>query len=381
MAAAHAGVDDFDVPHILILALLLDLIELLTNFLCLCGFRQVIPPAHLLSNKLFVGNPFRLNLIPSHFVRITPVGKDTLVFPLVDKDTAKAVLHHVADNPVRGKQLGHGGDLVLGDLAVLGKGGVLRFGVVILVQPADDLHLTAFFDVEIILVDVMNEAIDHAFLIHHRKVQQHLGVIACLLEEGRKNLVQGIALLDEEQAEQLIQRTLSFQPQNGLLLIRVEVQLSIKGGRDQIRLHLAALRGQNADVGGQIVVDLHEADGNEAVEPGVGHLFQNILVGGGIVTVRFFSADGFHQLLPLADGLAGDGVRFRSADVIELHIGGRLRQSIFDALRCNAHQSGAVLDVRNELVPRPDRKVFDCSLIHDFLLGDPFSVHRKLPEL
>ena len=47
-----------------------------------------------------------------------------------------------------------------------------------------------------------------------------------------------------------------------------------------------------------------------------------------------------------------------------------MRQGILDALRRNAHQSGAVLDVRNELVPRPDRKVFDCSLIHDFLLSD-----------
>ena len=210
----------------------------------------------------------------------------------------------------------------------------------------------------------MGEVIDHAVLIHHREVQQQLGVIIGFLKKGGKNLVQGVALLDKEKPEQLVQRIVSFQPQDGLFLIMGEVQLSIKGGCDQIRLYLTTLGRQNADVGGQIVVDLHEADGNEAVEPGVGRLFQNVFVSGGIVAVRFLSADGFHQLLPLADGLAGDGVRFRSADVVELHIGGRLRQGILNALRRNAHQSGTVLDVRNELVPRPDRKVFNCSFIH-----------------
>ena len=96
----------------------------------------------------------------------------------------------------------------------------------------------------------MDEVIDHAFLIHHRDVQQHFGVVAGLLEECGKDLVQSVALLDEEQPEQLVQRIVGFQPQDGLLLIRGEVQLGIKGGCDQIRLHLAALRGENADVGG-----------------------------------------------------------------------------------------------------------------------------------
>ena len=69
-------------------------------------------------------------------------------------------------------------------------------------------------------------------------------------------------------------------------------------------------------------------------------------------------------LLTLPDGLAGDGVRFRSADVVELHIRGGLRQGILDALCCNAHQSGAVLNIGNQLIPRPDRKVFNCCFIH-----------------
>ena len=155
----------------------------------------------------------------------------------------------VTDYTAISEMIAHG----MGDLHVLfqqSKGCILRFCVVILVQPADDLHLTALFDVKIILVDVVDEVIDHAFLIHHRDVQQHFGVVAGLLEECGKDLVQSVALLDEEQPEQLVQRIVGFQPQDGLLLIRGEVQLGIKGGRDQIRLHLAALRGENADVGG-----------------------------------------------------------------------------------------------------------------------------------
>ena len=39
-------------------------------------------------------------------------------------------------------------------------------------------------------------------------------------------------------------------------------------------------------------------------------------------------------------------------------------QGILDALRRNAHQSGAVLNIRNELIPRPDCKVFYGCFVH-----------------
>lgn len=175
-----------------------------------------------------------------------------------------------------------------GDLAVLGKGGVLRLGVVILVQPADDLNLTALFDIEIVLVNVMNQVKHDTFLIHDRKVQQQFGVVAGLLKQGGEDFVQGIALLDEQHPEQLVQLVFGFQAQDSLFLGRGEGQLRIEGSCHQIRLDLAALRRQNADVGGQIVVDLHEADGDQTVEPSVGDLFQNVLVGSGVVAVLFF---------------------------------------------------------------------------------------------
>ena len=88
VAAAHAGVDDLDVPHILVLTLLLNFIELFSYFLCLRSFGQIVFPLHLLGKVLFSGDPLFLNLVPSHLIQTTPISKDTFVLPLVDEETA-----------------------------------------------------------------------------------------------------------------------------------------------------------------------------------------------------------------------------------------------------------------------------------------------------
>ena len=364
MAAAHARIDDLDVSDILVFALLLDFVELLAHFLGLRSFRQIILPAHPPGDFFFIGNALCLNLIPAHFVEAATVSINALFFPLVDEDAAKAVFHHIADDPVRREELGDGRDFLFGNLSIFGKGGVFRLGVVILVQPADNLHLTALFDVEIVLGNVMDEVIHDTFLIHNGEVQQQLGVVAGLLKQGGQDLVQSVALLDEQQPEQLVQLVLVFQAQDSLFLSRGEGQLRIEGRSHQIRFDFAALGGQDADVGGKIVVDLHETDGDQSVKPSVGDLFQNVLISCGVVAVLFFFADNLHQLFALGDGLAADGIRLRSSDVIELHRPGRLRQRVFDAVRRNPHQSGTVLDVRNELIPCPYCKVFYGCFVH-----------------
>ena len=287
-----------------------------------------------------------------------------MLFPLVDEDAAKAVFDHIADDPVRREELGDGGNFLFGDFAVLGKGGVLRLGVVILVQPADNLHLTALFDVEIVLGNVMDEVIHDTFLIHNGEVQQQLGVVAGLLKQGGQDLVQSVALLDEQQPEQLVQLVLVFQAQDSIFLSVGEGQLRVKGRCHQIRFDFAALGGQDADAGRQIVVDLHETDGDQPVEPGVGNLFQDVLVGRGVVAVFLFPADHLRQFLALRDRIAADGIRLRSSDVIKLHRPGRLRQRVFDAVRCDPHQSCAVLNIRNKLIPSPDCKVFYGCFVH-----------------
>ena len=210
----------------------------------------------------------------------------------------------------------------------------------------------------------MDQVIHDTFLIHNGEVQQQLGVVAGLLKQGGQDFVQSVALLDEQQPEQLVQLVLGFQAQDSLFLSVGEGQLRVKGRCHQIRFDFAALGGQDADAGRQIVVDLHETDGDQPVEPSVGNLFQDVLVGRGVVAVFLFLADHLHQLLALRDRIAADGIRLRSPDVIELHRPGRLRQWVFDTVRCDPHQSGAVLNIRNELIPRPDCKVFYGCFVH-----------------
>ena len=144
MTAAHAGVDGLDVFDIQRGVLVLNLVKLLAYFLRLFRFGQIILPAHFVGNQLFRCNAFGFRFVPSHFIQAATVRIDALVFALVYIDSAKAVFNHVADNPVRSEELCCGRDALLGDLHIFleqRKGVILEFGIVILIQPADDLHL------------------------------------------------------------------------------------------------------------------------------------------------------------------------------------------------------------------------------------------------
>ena len=146
-----------------------------------------------------------LRLLLCLFQIVFPVFFQAAVRVSFHPQTAKAVFHHVTNDPVRGKQLGHGRDFLFGNLTVLGKGSGLRLSVVILVQPADDLHLTTALDVEVILRNVMDQVIDHTILVNNGQAEQQLGVVLCLFKQSRQNLVQGIALFQEQDAEHLVQ--------------------------------------------------------------------------------------------------------------------------------------------------------------------------------
>ena len=336
MTGTHAGVDEGQVLRAQGGILLADIRQLCLHLRLLRGFVQIILP-----------------VLPQVAVRVT-----------LHPQAAKAVLHHVADDPIRGEQLGHRWDLLLGDLAVFGKGGGFRLGVVVLIQPADDLHLTALLHVEVLFRDVVGQLVHHALLIHHRKVQQNFGVVGGLFKQTGQDLVQRIALLDEQKAKQLVQLVVLLPLDDLGFFLGGKGQVSIKGGGDQIRLHLAALGGKHPQVGGQIVVDLHEPHSNQAVEPSIGNLLHDILVGGGVVGVGLLLPDGAHKLPPLLDGLACHQIRLRCANIVELGIQRALGQRVCNALFSNAHQSGTVADIGDQLIPRPNRKVFYVCFVH-----------------
>ena len=117
-------------------------------------------------------------------------------------------------------------------------------------------------------------------------------------------------------------------------------------------------------MGGEVVVDLHKPNGDEAVEPGVGDFLHDVLVGGRIVGFSIFLTDGLHQLAALADGLAADGIGRPCADVVELRILGGLRKSGLNALIRDSQQSSTVTDIVNELVPRPYGEILDGCFVH-----------------
>ena len=65
-------------------------------------------------------------------------------------------------------------------------------------------------DVKILLRDVVGQMVHDTFLIHNREVQQQFGVVVGLLKQCGQDFIQGVALLDEQQPEQLVQLVLGF---------------------------------------------------------------------------------------------------------------------------------------------------------------------------
>ena len=210
MSAAHAGVDALNVLRVQGSVLFADL------------------------RKLGLYSGFLLRLVQV----VVPIRFQLVIGVSLHPQTTQTVFHHVTDNPVRGKELGGGRNLLFFDFLPGGpaKHRVFGFRVPILVQPADDFHLPALFDVEIILVNVVGQAIDHAVLIDYRHAEQKLGIVVGLLEQSGQNLIQGIALLNEQQPEQFINLIVPFEPHDHLLLVCGERQFRAERSRHQIRL-------------------------------------------------------------------------------------------------------------------------------------------------
>ena len=197
MTTAHAGVDDLDVFDIQRGVLVLNLVKLLAYFLRLFRFGQIILPAHFVGNQLFRCNAFGFRFVPSHFIQAATVRIDALVLALVYIDSAEAVFNHIADNPVRGEELRCRRNAFLGDLYILleqSKGVILEFGVVILVQPADDLHLIR----PVLFGNIRNHVTENAVLFQNVVRQQKLGIAAHFLKHTGKRVVQCVALRQQQ---------------------------------------------------------------------------------------------------------------------------------------------------------------------------------------
>ena len=176
--------------------------------------RQNMPAAHAGVNTLYIlrrqggvalaqlGQLLRYLRLLRGFVQIIlPLGFIKIRVSLAPQ-TAKAVFDHVPHDPVRRKQLGGGGDVLGANLDVLFQVGehlLFRLGVVILVQPAHDLHSPAFiiFFEPVGFRDVVYQMADHAVLIREGERQQQRHIVVHLLKQAGQAVAQRGTLFEE----------------------------------------------------------------------------------------------------------------------------------------------------------------------------------------
>ena len=263
MAAAHAGVDDLQLLRLHLCILGTDVLQLLFHLRLLRGLVQII----------------------------LPVGLVEVRVPLVPQ-AAKAVLHHVAHDPVRGKQLGRRRDVLLADLDVLfqvGKHLVLGFGVVILVHPADDLHLTDGLavlihgmDVKPALVHFVDQTVDHAVGVVETERNQQLRkavVPLQILKQPGQNAAQVVALLKKQETEQVIFLVGILQLEDALFFV-----LGIGDLLDELFQLLFRLIGgiEAAHMGSKVLILVHSPHATNGLDIAVAKVKHQLLVRAGL---------------------------------------------------------------------------------------------------
>ena len=317
VSAAHTGIDAADV----------------------LGLELGIALADLRQLRLHLGFLLRLGEV------VFPGGLEGVVRVALHPQAAQAVFHHVAHDPVRREQLRGGGNVVLADLDVLlevGKHLILGLGVVILVQPADDLHLIE----PVLLGDEGDHLLDDAALAQQVVREEQLGTIRNLLEHAGQDAAQRVALGDEQILEQRLVVALFLA---GIDLLHIQaVQLQVDRLGENLGLKGVLLIGEHAHAGGQVAVDLHKAQGNEAVEPGIGHFLHDLLIA---VLARLLNAGDEALTLGLLGGGEQAAVHMVGADVAVVLFGDAV------LLRLLGHAG-------NQLAARPDGKLLDGVLVH-----------------
>ena len=101
-------------------------------------------------------------------------------------EPAEGVFDEVADDPVRGEELGDGGDVLGGHGALPGHDLVLPLGDVELVEPAEDLDIGPLPVAAVLVADLGAEAVDDGVLGEEVVGQEQLGLVVELLEEVRQ---------------------------------------------------------------------------------------------------------------------------------------------------------------------------------------------------
>jgi len=117
---------------------------------------------------------------------------------------------------------------------------------------------------------------ENAVLFQNVVRQQKLGIAAHFFKHTGKRIVQGVALRQKQIAIETF-RVVALDILRNLFTVQPR-KVKVQDIAQNLRLERAGTVGKDTNVGGQIVVDLHKAQGNKTVEPSVGNLFHNLCI-------------------------------------------------------------------------------------------------------
>ena len=195
--------------------------------------------------------------------------------------------------------------------------------------------------------NVGNHVTKNAVLTENVVGQQHFRIATHPLEHDRKRTVQRVALCQQQIAVEGF-GVVALDVLRHLAAVQSR-QIKVQHVVQDLRLERAGSIREHADMGGQIIVDLQKAQGNKAVEPSVGNLFHDLLIA--------LFLDLLDEFLPLGLFLR------RQQPTIQ-----GVRRGVTKAELVNSILIGTLGNLSDQLVPRPDRKLLNCVLVHLLIL-------------
>ena len=334
MTGTGTWVNDFQLIRCQCGVFLANLGKLRLYFWLLLSFFQIVVPFGI----------FRITVSGS-IGRLFFLSRKKLLFDIrvsLQPQTTKAVLYHVANNPVRCEKLGRRRYVFFCDFYILFQcceNIIFFLAVIILIQPADDLDGI----LPVVLRYQLNHLLNDTAFTEQIVWQKKLGVVRNLLEHSWQNLIQSITLHDQQIFIQFFGLFCIFQL---IDLFHIQsIQIQMNGFGYNLWLKIVFLVREHTHMGRKIAVDFHESQSREAVEPSIGNFLHDLLIS--------FIVDLGNQSLALcffigSQHLSANAVRIGVHHVV-------LGNTVFHAFQGNTS---------NQLGSCPDSKFFNRILIH-----------------